>query len=43
MNMENLTTSIGALGTDVGTTGMAILGVVIVLASFKWVRRAIGI
>lgn len=34
-------TQIGAVGTDVSTIGWAVLGVLVVAAGFKYMRRAV--
>tara|TARA_Y100000296_G_scaffold33170_1_gene38398 strand:- start:753 stop:908 length:156 start_codon:yes stop_codon:yes gene_type:complete len=42
LNLTSVTDTItGSLG-DVQTVGLAILGVIVGIAAFKWIRRAIG-
>ena len=37
----DVTTAITAAVTDVGTVGAAILGVIVAIMAFKWLRRAL--
>ncbi|MAY14001.1 major capsid protein [Thalassolituus sp. C2-1] len=42
LDLTSVTDTItGSLG-DVQTVGLAILGVIVGIAAFKWIRRAIG-
>lgn len=38
---ESVTTAITTATTDVGTAGAAILGVVIAIVAFAWIRRVL--
>jgi hypothetical protein len=38
---ESVTTAIGTAVTDIGTIGALILGVVVAIAGFAWIRRPI--
>lgn len=42
MNLTPVTTSITAAVGDVTTIGLAVLSVVVGIAAFRWIRRAIG-
>lgn len=40
MDTTALVAEIGNHATSVGTIGMAVVGVVLVIAGFKWLKRA---
>ncbi|MCA6061679.1 hypothetical protein HUF18_18000 [Thalassolituus sp. ST750PaO-4] len=42
LDLTSVTNTISASVGDVQTVGLAILGVVVGIAAFKWIRRAIG-
>lgn len=42
LNLDAVTSAIDSSVGDVQTVGLAILAVIVGIAAFKWIRRAIG-
>ncbi|MFC3681410.1 major capsid protein [Bacterioplanoides pacificum] len=42
LDLTSVTDTIASSVGDVQTVGLAILGVIVGIAAFKWIRRAIG-